>query len=79
MKCIIVVNTEILIRDAETMPTQKAMAKSYACLVRWKENQEVTDIPAVNQAIRKRWGMKGLHRIKEMAWKPEKLFKPNNQ
>ena len=74
MKTIIAVNTQTLINDAETLPTQKAMAKSYACLVRWKENQAVTDIKAVNEAIRKRWGVKGLRRIKDMAWNPAKLF-----
>ena len=74
MKTIIVVTTQSLIQDAETMPTQKAMAKSYACLIRWKENQAATDVKAVNEAIKKRWGINGLIRIKDMAWKPEKLF-----
>jgi len=74
MKCIIMVDTQILIQDAEMMPTQKAMAKSYACLIRWKENRDRTDVKAVNEAIKKRWGVKGLQRIKDMAWNPNKLF-----
>jgi len=80
MRAIIVVTTQSLIQDAETMPTQKAMAKSYACLIRWKENLHSVDLKAVNGAIRKRWGVKGLIRIKDMAWKPDKLFaKPKGQ
>lgn len=74
MKTIIVVTTESLIHDAETMPTQKAMAKSYACLIRWKENLYSVDLKAVNGAIIERWGVKGLSRIKVMAWKTEKFF-----
>lgn len=74
MKVIIVVNTEIMLNDVKHVKTQKEMAKTYACLLRWPENQAVTDIKKVNEAIIKRWGVKGFVRIKDMAWKPEKLF-----
>jgi len=69
MKCVIAVNTNILIQDARDLPTQKAMAKSYACLIRWKENLEQTDIKKVNQAIIDRWSVRGLQRVKDLAWK----------
>lgn len=46
--------------------TQADVAKTYALAIM---SSEATDWTAVNQAIRKRWSLAGLERVKLAAWK----------
>jgi len=52
---------------AEKQMRQKDVALSYALAIRDEELSPV-DWPRANAAIQKRWGMRGLLRVKRLAW-----------
>lgn len=55
----------VILNEIKQGLTQKQIAQSYALALR---SSWPTDWKRVNEAIVERWSLRGLNRIKEMAW-----------